>query len=219
MKNKKTILIADDHPLLRAGIINIFFNNEKYNKPIEANNGKEALELIIKHKPDLVILDMEMPIMNGIEVCSQIKLLNLQTKILFLTMYKEKDLFDKAIDLGALGYLLKEHSQSEIQNAIDAVLNNQYYFGKDIDKLFVDGRSRILTNMNINSKIALLTKTEKDILLLISQRFITKEIADKLFISEKTVKNHRHNIIEKLKLDGDQNSLLKFAFENIDYFK
>jgi DNA-binding NarL/FixJ family response regulator len=217
--NKISILIADDHPLILLGLLNMINANEIFNPPYSASDGKTALNLILEFKPDIAILDVEMPFLNGFEVLNHISNLNLKTKVIFLTMYKERELFENALSKGAMGYLLKENALSELTIAIDSVLNGDIYVGKNIESNLTSGPSKIFADKSVRDQISKLTKTEKDILLLIAQQLLSKEIADKLFISESTVKNHRHNIIKKLEISGDQNSLLKFAINYSSFLK
>ncbi|MDX2173301.1 MAG: response regulator transcription factor [Bacteroidota bacterium] len=217
MKQIIKILVADDHLMLRKGVIGILNDSQMALEIMEAPDGQEALDLCITHQPDIALLDMEMPKLNGLEVCAKLQQLKLRTKVLFLTMYKEADLFNKALDLGAWGYLIKDNTSTELINAITELNDGKKYLPDSLKNQLVSGKSNIIVNNEIAQKIATLTKTEKDILLLISKQVISKEIAAKLFISEKTVKNHRYNIIKKLELSGDQNALLKFALEYSSY--
>ena len=217
--DKIKIIIADDHPLIRIGLANIINANKAYSLLGEAKNGKEALDLIYFYKPDIVILDIEMPIVNGLDVCIEIKKNKLPTKVLFLTMLKEEELYDQAIKHGASGYLLKDHAVEELNTAIETIANGKIYISEAITSFLTNTKSHIINDAKIAEQINRLTKTEKDVLLLIAQNLSTKDIASNLFITESTIKSHRHNIIRKLGLGLDQNSLLKFALENSAYLK
>ncbi len=217
--NKISTLIADDHPLILLGLLNLINSNSTFSPPYSASDGQTALKLIHEKKPDIAILDIEMPLLNGLEVLEQVVKSKAETKIIFLTMYKEKELFENAILNGASGYLLKENALSELETAITTVSKGDIYIGKNIERNLTSGPSKIFADKTISDKISKLSKTEKDVLLLISQQLLSKEIADKLFVSESTIKNHRHNIIKKLDLPGDQNSLLKFAVTYCAFLK
>lgn len=216
---KTTIIIADDHSLIRVGLKKILDQNKSYKLLGEASNGKEAIELIKETKPDIAILDIEMPMLNGLQVCKELKSEHVSTKILLLTMLKEEDLYQQAIELGVNGYLLKDNAIEELSIAIDTIVDGGVYIGKEIEKMLTSTKSPLIQDEKIAELIKRLSRTEKDILLLISQQVKTKGIAERLFISEYTVKNHRHNISKKLELEGDQNNLLKFALENSAYLK
>lgn len=218
-QSKTKIIIVDDHPLLRLGIINYIGKFKKFQLLAETGDSNLVIDLIEKHNPDIVILDVEMPGINGLDICRKIKERYKTVKVLFLTMHKEIDVFNKALKLGADGFLLKEHTLNELEIAIDHITQGKIYVGKEIEKMLNETKSMIVYGAEISEMINKLTKTEKTILQLLSSDCTTKEIAQKLFVSESTIKNHRHNIINKLQLDGDQNCLLKFATENIDFFR
>ena len=206
MKTKK-IITADDHPLLLKGLNN-FLIEKNYNIIGSGTNGKEALELIIKLKPDIAILDIQMPYMTGLEVAKECKINNIKTKIILITFHKEKMLFQKANELNIFGYILKEFAIEEIENCIKSVSNDVPYFSPRIKDL-------LGINPYKDSYLDLLTPSEKKILKLIAKDKTNKDIASLLFISHRTVEKHRSNIIQKLKLEHKTNSLLIWAKDNI----
>ena len=206
MKTKK-IITADDHPLLLKGLNN-FLIEKNYNIIDSGTNGKEALELIVKLKPDIAILDIQMPYMTGLEVAKECKINNIKTKIILITFHKEKMLFQKANELNIFGYILKEFAIEEIENCIKSVSNDVPYFSPRIKDL-------LGINPYKDSYLDLLTPSEKKILKLIAKDKTNKDIASLLFISHRTVEKHRSNIIQKLKLEPKTNSLLIWAKDNI----
>ncbi len=206
MKTKK-IITADDHPLLLKGLNN-FLIEKNYNIIGSGTNGKEALELIVKLKPDIAILDIQMPYMTGLEVAKECKINNIKTKIILITFHKEKMLFQKANELNIFGYILKEFAIEEIENCIKSVSNDVPYFSPRIKDL-------LGINPYKDSYLDLLTPSEKKILKLIAKDKTNKDIASLLFISHRTVEKHRSNIIQKLKLEPKTNSLLIWAKDNI----
>ena len=215
--DKINIIIADDHQLIRQGIIKLLEINPKFCIIAETGNGTEALNLIETLLPDIAVLDIDMPGMNGVEICEKLKEKNTGTKVIILTMHKEIDLYKKVIHLDISGYILKEFASVELETDINSVFVGERYISKDIESLLTKSSSPILVDMRIQGQIDSLTKTEKTILLLVAKQIPSKDIAQKLFISEKTVKNHRHNIIKKLDLAAEQNNLLKYAIEHSAY--
>jgi DNA-binding NarL/FixJ family response regulator len=205
MKNH-TIITADDHPLLLKGL-NDFLIEKKYNLIGSGNNGREAYNLITKENPDIAILDIQMPFMSGLEIAKNCKTNGLTTKIVLITLHKERELYEKAQDLNIFGYMLKEFALEEIENCINTVSNGNQYFSPKIIQLLAD-------EFPNNSKISALTPSEKKILKLIANDKTNKEIASLLFISYRTVEKHRSNIITKLKLEPKTNSLLIWAKEH-----
>lgn len=205
------IIIADDHPLFRNGLKQLLEKEQNIKIIGEADNGKKALELIIEKKPDIAILDIDMPGMTGLEVMKEIK--DTETRIIILTMYAEEDIFDEAITLGVKGYVLKDSAVNDILDCIGKVWENEYYLSPSVSNFLVSRRKKITELKRSNPYLDSLTVTEKKILKFISENKTSKEIADTLFLSPRTIENHRTNISNKLKLKGSH-SLLKFAIEN-----
>jgi two-component system response regulator DegU len=202
MKNYRVIL-ADDHCLFRQGIKKIL-SEFPYIKVIgEAGDGWELLEILIKLTPDLIILDILMPHLNGIETAVKIKDTFPQIKILFLTMYDEGDYLDRAISTGAEGYLLKSDVAIELENAIITIMRGGYYISPLIDKtlgltdlLFKKSRDQLAKNFAKSS----ISPREREIVKLIVEGNTSRQISEKLFISQRTVHRHRANIMHKLGL-------------------
>ncbi|TAK56493.1 MAG: response regulator transcription factor [Bacteroidetes bacterium] len=211
--NSVKILIADDHPIVRKGLKEIIESVPEFHVLAEEENGAQAVSTIKKGNVDVAILDVNMPGMSGIEVAKELQHQGLGTKIIFLTMYKEEDLFNEALDHGAHGYLLKDNATTEIINAIKAVLEGKYYICPAISEYLVNRNARARDFTKEKPGIESLTETERKIIRLIAESKTSKEIAGELYISCKTVENHRLNISNKLGLHGSH-SLLKFAFEN-----
>jgi len=205
ISEKLKIVIADDHPLLLEGIVSVI-EKEILNVEIyKACNGVEALQLTSKIKPTITILDIEMPFLTGIEVAKKIIESKIETKIIFLTLHKERSLFNEINKMDIDGYILKEFSILEISQCIKTVLQGKKYFSKEIES-FIEEPS---------IDFSIFTKSEINVLKLIAQEKTSKEIAEMLFVSIKTVDSHRYNICKKLNLKPEKNSLLKWVFQNL----
>lgn len=203
-----SIIIADDHPLLLKGLSD-FLVEKGYNLIGKGNDGREAYNLITQKKPDIAILDIQMPYLSGLEIAQQCKEHEIPTKIVLITLHKEKELYQKAQELNIFGYILKEFALEEIENCIKTVSEGMPFFSDRIKELI---GVVFLENSELNS----LTPSEKKILKLIAQDKTNKEIASQLFISYRTVEKHRSNIITKLNIEPKTNSLLIWAKENHD---
>lgn len=213
MKKKISIIIADDHPIFRSGLRQIIGDEEDIEITGEAGDGEKALEMIIEKKPDIAILDFDMPKKNGFEILKELIKMKNPVKVIFLTMYKEENIFDEAMDLGIKGYVLKESAADDICECIRLVADDRYGISPLISNFLV---KRLTKNKELKKDkpgINYLTPSERKILKLISLNKSSKEIADELFISYKTVEAHRTNISKKLNLQGSL-SLVRFALEN-----
>lgn len=207
-KENLKIVIADDHPLLLAGVVSVLQKELEDVIIHEATNGAEALQMVIEVDPDITILDIEMPFLNGVEVAQKILASDLKTKIIFLTLHKERSLFNEIKEMGIDGYILKEFSTDEITQCVNAVLSGKKYYSKKIEG-FIEKSS---------IDLSIFTKTEINIIKLIRQEKTTKEIAEMLFVSPNTIDSHRYNICKKLELKPEKNSLLKWVFQNSAHF-
>lgn len=203
------ILIADDHPVVLQGI-HSFLNNKKHRVVCACSNGIEAWNSIVGLKPDLAILDHNMPGMNGIEIAESIRAEKLNTKVVLLTMHKEKILRDKAMAIGIVGYLLKDFALDELDQCLEAVGTGLSYYSRQLNQHMTIGEES-----DANPEIEKLTPTERKILQVIAAQKTSHEIADMLFISLKTVEKHRSNIIKKLKLPQTTSSLAVWAAKNM----
>lgn len=200
-----TVVIADDHPILLKGLKD-FLLDLGMNIVGVASEGNEALKLISEQQPTLAILDMEMPNKSGLEIASACKKMQLPTKIILLTLHKELYLYQQAKELNLSGYILKEFALDDLSKAISKVLEGGQFFS---EKIFEGLKDQLQTNEENH-----LTRSEIKILRLIAQGISTNEIAEKLFISIRTVEKHRSNMIQKLNLDKKHNTLLIWAQKN-----
>jgi len=198
-----TIILADDHAMLREGIRKIIERIQGVLISGEVNDGLELLELLKKSSPNLVILDISMPNLRGLEAIREIKKTYPKVKILVLTMHKKKEFLRQALQDGADGFLLKEDAGSELIRAVQTVRNG----GKYLSPLL----SSVLTSLAVEEeKTEVLTMREREVLKLLAEGKRTKEIAAALYISPHTVRRHRSNIMEKLNIKNLAN-LVKYA--------
>lgn len=214
-KEKKIrIVLADDHKIIRDGLRSLLLTESKYEIVGEAENGQMALDLTTRLRPDLVIMDVNMPIMDGIDATRKISKDHPDSRVLALTMTNEQEHIRKMIDAGALGYILKNSGQEELVSAINAIVSGQNYFSDEVKDVIMQ---TIVRKQYKNDKIVgeaiPLTRREKDVLNLIVQEFTNYEIAQKLFISVRTVDAHRRNLLEKTAARNTA-GLVKYALEN-----
>lgn len=208
----ETILIADDHALIRNGLQQVI-DQQSICQIIEADNGEDALRIIRNKKPDIAILDIEMPKMTGFEVAKKVHQEGINIDIIFLTMFKDETLFNKAMDIGVKGYVLKENTVSEMMDCLKAVMNGKYYLSPRISDFLVRRNNKLVAGASDKNGLNKLTPTERDILKLVSEMKTNQEIAAGLNVSIKTVQNHRNNMCNKLDLNGTH-ALLKYAMEH-----
>lgn len=214
MTNRRiSIVLADDHPVFRKGLRDIIESDPRFHVVHEAADGAEALRMVCELKPAVVVLDLDMPKLNGIETAREMRRQNLPVNILFLTMYKEEDMFNEALAAGAIGYVLKESAVADILNGIEAVAEGKHYISPSLSKFLISRSTREARLREKNPGLEDLTPSERRILKLISENKTSKEIAHELGLSSRTIENHRANICEKLDLHGIH-SLVKFAFDN-----
>ncbi len=211
-----SILIADDHPVFREGLLNILQKRRNTGPVYESGNGEEALALIRKHHPEIVLLDIDMPGLNGLEIARTVQSENLPSRIIMLTMYKEEDVFNRAMDYGVSGFVLKESAVTDLLQSISFVTSDKYYVSPVLSE-FLMHRLRREQNFNLSHpSLHLLTGAERRILKLIALMKTSRDIADELSVSPRTVENHRMNICNKLNIHGSH-ALMKFALENKSY--
>ncbi len=208
-----SIIIADDHPVFRAGLAAIIRSHQGISLLAEASDGEELLKLTQEFHPDVVLTDIDMPKMNGIRAAEALKSIANPPKVLFLTLFTDEEFFNKAIDLGVMGFLLKENATSEIIAAIKTVAAGKYYLTPSVSDFMIRRSEGSKTIEKEYPGLLELTVTERKILRLVAQGQTTKEIAEGLFISIKTCESHRTNISKKLNLTGTH-ALVKFASEN-----
>jgi DNA-binding NarL/FixJ family response regulator len=216
MNQEVTVLIVDDHPLLRHGLRDVIGNNSRFKIVGEASDGEEALRKIDSLKPQIAILDIDMPRLSGLETIRSIRALSFPVKVIILTMYKEEDMFNAAMDLGVKAYVLKENAANDVMLALDKVDHGEGFVSALMLKAGQRRSDRVRELLLSKPQIESLTPAERRILKLVGEDYTSKEIASRLNLSVRTVDNHRQHICDKLKLHGTH-SLLKFAFDNSAY--
>ena len=212
MSEKLKIIIADDHPIFRGGLRQVIDDNLRFQVIGEASDGEMALTMIEERKPDIAIFDVNMPKMTGFAAVKELRRKNTDCEIIFLTMHSEEAMFNKAMDLGAKGYVLKDSASVDIINCLQAVANGQHFTSPTITTYLFKRSTR---NVQKSNSIEDLTPTERIILRQIAEYKTSREIADELSISYRTVENHRYNICQKLDVSGS-NALVKFALKHQD---
>ena len=215
MKTAISVLIADDHPIFRTGLREVLSEDAAIKLVAETADGQTALQRIRELKPQVAVLDMDMPGMNGLQVARKVLDLKLPVALVILTLYKEERVFNEAIDAGVLGYVLKENAANDLLNCVHAVAGGEPFISPSLSALLLGRNSRARQLLEEKPELEKLTPAERRILKLIAEDLTSKEIGERLEISSHTVENHRANISEKLRLRGSH-SLLKFAFANKD---
>lgn len=211
VKDKIEIIIADDHMMIREGLKKLLELDGTMKVIAEANDGEECLNLLNKKiHPDILLLDINMPKKNGIEVLEYIKQNKIPVKVLILTVHNEVEYLLKAVDIGIDGYLLKDSSYDELKEAIDVVISGNTY----IQPSLLPALNESMEDYALDKeKIECLTKRELDVLRLISEGCSNKKISDELTISERTVKNHISHIFRKINVE-DRTQAAVFAIRN-----
>ncbi len=210
---KIRIVMADDHPIFRSGLRQIIEEDKNIEILGEADDGKDALELIYTLNPDIALLDIDMPVKTGLDVLRELNSKKLKPKVIFLTVFADEDIFDEAMELGISGYVLKDSAISDIIDCIRTVAAGKYYISPSLSEFLVNRRDKLKRLEENKPALSKLTKTEMNVLILLADGKTSKQIGEEMFISHKTVDNHKTNISEKLELRGTH-SLIKFAIEN-----
>lgn len=209
------ILIADDHPLIAEGIKNTFENLNEFEVVATVNNGKEAIEFIEKSLVDIALLDINMPVLDGVECAKEILKKHKHVKVAMLSMYQEASIIKSLIEIGVKGYMLKTIPSDELLLAIKNIYDGKDYFNADVTKALVsDDKPNSFHQYSKKSPLLQeLTNREKEIIKYISQGLTNVQVGEKLFISPRTVDTHRTNIMKKLEIHNVA-SLIRFAFQN-----
>ena len=195
---KLRILLGDDHTLVRNGLRKILQERADWEVVAEVGNGRDAVREAIALEPDIAILDITMPLLNGIEATSQIVRRRANVRILILSMHATEAYIVQALKAGAKGYLLKDSADSELLRAVSAVAAGKSYFSPAVSKVMLDDYVRHLAERGIADRYDALSEREREIFQLIAEGHSNKEIAEMLFLSPATVDTHRAHILQKL---------------------
>jgi DNA-binding NarL/FixJ family response regulator len=214
-KRKTRVVIVDDHPLFRQGLRHAIESDERFEIVGEADQAEAAVETILREKPDVSVLDVNLPRMNGFELVRVLRHRKCASRIVILTMLKDEQAFNTALNLKVNGYVLKENAAAEILSCIAAVADGDSYVSPSLTDFLLRRRSRAELLASKRPGLDDLTVAERRVLKRIAEGKTSKEIASEFFISPRTVESHRASICEKLELRG-ANRLLQFAFENKD---
>jgi DNA-binding NarL/FixJ family response regulator len=210
MKKQINVLIADDHPIFRSGL-RIMIEADALLKVVgEAEDGESALACIREFQPDVAVLDMDMPPPDGLAVVRQVQEEGLPVQTIFLTMHNEEELLNAALDAGVKGFIVKDGAANELNACIKAVAAGKNFISPTLSGHLLKRRSKPDASGAETSALHDLTAAERHVLFLVSKSMSSKEIAEKMFISVRTVEHHRSNICAKLDLTG-KNALLSFA--------
>ncbi len=210
MKKQINVLIADDHPIFRSGL-RLMIERDALLKVVgEAEDGESALACIREFQPDVAVLDMDMPPPDGLAVARQVQKERLPVQTIFLTIHNEEELLNAALDAGVKGFIVKDGAANELTACIKAVAAGKNFISPTLSGYLLKRRSKPDTPIAEAWALNDLTAAEHHVLFLVSESMTNKEIAEKMFISVRTVEHHRSNICSKLELTG-KNALLSFA--------
>ena len=212
MEDKKRIFIAEDQTIVRDGLRALLSSNPNLEVVGEAEDGRELIRNIEEYNPDLILMDLSMPRMNGMEAIKEVKKLLPDTKILVLTIHKTEEYILPVLKAGADGYVLKNDTQAELMTAIKSVLEGKSYLSPGVSQKVIEGYLEGSKTVKTKTSWDTLTQREREILKLIAEGYKNREIADDLCISIKTVVKHRANLMEKLDLHN-VSALTSFAIE------
>lgn len=210
MRDTIKIILADDHRIFRKGLKSLLSEKENIEVLAEADNGDEALEAARKYKPEIVIMDIAMPKMDGIEATRQIRDRFPDTEVVILSMHAKKAYIDQVLKAGAKGYVLKDSNEENLLSAINTVHNGGYYLDSPIADQVLSDYFRDKSKRELKKQSDPLSEREREVLRLLAEGHSNQEVADTLYISRKTVENHRANIVRKTGIQG-QVGLTKYA--------
>jgi two-component system response regulator NreC len=196
------ILLADDHTIIRSGLRLLLDQQPDFKVVAEASDGREAVELVSKHRPEVAVLDIGMPLLNGIEATQQIVTKEPETRVVILSMHADEGYVLRALKAGARAYILKNSAEADLIRAVRTVADGKSFFSPAISKMLLEDYIRQIRDKHVEDSYDLLTPREREILQLIAEGRTNKEVANILQLSVYTVDAHRGNILQKLNLHG-----------------
>lgn len=208
----RRIVIADDHPIVREGLREIIERDGRFSIVGEAGDGEEAIRLVKEHAPNAAILDVEMPRKSGLDVAQAIQMESLPVAVLILTMFNQESVFNRAMDLGVVGYILKDSVGADIVRGLLAVTSGEFYISPSLIGYTMRDKSQKSARRK-SRNIDDLTPSERRVFDLITLSKTTNQIAEELHVSPRTVEHHREHICQKLNLSGSY-ALLRYALES-----
>lgn len=204
--NKIRLLIADDHAILRDGIVSLLCSEPGLQVACTASGGYEVLDLLSEKEVDICLLDINMPGLDGIETAKLIRQRKPNVKIIMLTTYNDREIISELVHIGVSGYLLKNSDKAELVEAINKVMKGRYYFSEEVEKIILEGLIE-----KKSAEVIPLTERELEILQLLAKEYTNDRIAAELHISYRTVETHRKNIMQKTKATNLA-GLIKYAY-------
>lgn len=195
---KYKMIVADDHDLYRDGIKHLLRKMKNIILVGEARDGKEAVDLYAKLNPELVLLDISMPVMDGMEASVEILRINPSASIIILSMHSDEDYISRCLSAGVKGYVIKSETSDELRNTIESVIQGNNYVSRKAQDVILNSMKQLTSRGRSSSETANITQREIEILRYITQGFTSQEMAEKLFISIRTVETHRANLMRKL---------------------
>jgi len=208
-----TVLIVDDHPVFRAGLRDVVGGDPKFRTIAEAGDGLEAVQCVQALNPDIVLLDLDLPRLDGLGVVRELQRLRLASSVVILTMHKRESLFNEAIDLGVSGFILKDNAVTDLLDCLKAVARGKIWYCPALSGLLGRRRARQTELLRKQPGLDDLTPAERRVLHLVADNLTSREIAERLSVSPLTIETHRKNICRKLALEGSHR-LLQFALRH-----